>query len=198
MAMKRKFLVLAGILFCLLITIFTFSGKWIISGQVVDAVTGQPIEKAAVYIDWWKTSGRLIGFMVAKKIDAVECFTDEDGRFEVPRYSMFSDYRIMVNDYEMTIYKKGYVCWNYETVFPTYEKRKDFRLKNGMIIKMERFKDEYSKKKHAYFVTNYSLHRKSGGLFDKVIKSEDKIIDEVFESIRDKERLELLKNKRGK
>jgi hypothetical protein len=86
----------------------------------------------------------------------------------------------------MTVYKKGYVCWSDDKIFPTYEERKGFRLRNGMVIKLERFKEEYSKEAHANFTTSSSVHRIGLGLFDSAIKSEIEIEREFLRRNRGK------------
>jgi len=144
-------------------------GRSIVKGQVVDAETGEPIEGAAVFIEWTKPSAAppgvtAIGVMVEK----AENLTDEKGLFDVPRYA--SLYR--GKKFTMAVYKKGYVCWSSETIFPTYEKRKGFKLTNHMIIQLERFKDDYSRLDHANFAVISSADRDDPGLFQTAIESE--------------------------
>ena len=173
--MNAKLSVSSLILICILLIISTSVwGRSIITGQVVDAETGKPIEKAAVHIEWLKSGSGPPGLAGYERVEVAEDLTDAQGRFKAPNYStLFKDYR-------MAVYKKGYVCWSSEDIFPTYEERKGFRLKNGMVIKLERFREEYSREKHAIFTTVSSTSRRGGGLFDNAIKSEDKIVDEIF------------------
>jgi hypothetical protein len=141
-------------------------GKSIIGGQVVDADTGKPIEEAAVYINWTKSGSGPPGLAGTVRVEVAEVLTDAEGLFKVPKYStLFKDYRIAV-------YKKGFVCWSSEDIFPTYEERKGFRLKDGMVIKLEPFKEEYSREAHANFTLGSSVNRRGLGLFDNAIKSE--------------------------
>ena len=188
--MNKKLSISSLILIGILLIISTSAcGRSIVTGQVVDAVTGKPIEKAAVYIYWWKTGGGPPGLAGSVTVERAEELTDANGRFKVPKYS------ILFKSYRMAVYKKGYVCWSSRTLFPTYERRKGFRPKNGMIIKMEYFKEEYSKEKHADFTKSYSLHR--GILFDDAIESEKKIIHEMIKRRKENERTERSKKKRG-
>jgi hypothetical protein len=175
--MSAKLSIYSLTLICILLILSTSVwGRSIITGQVVDAETGKPIAKAAVHIEWWKSGSGPPGLAGYERVEVAEDLTDAQGRFKVPKYStLFKDYR-------MAVYKKGYLCWSSEKVFPTYEERKDFSLKDGMMIKMEHFKEEYSREKHAIFTTISSTSRRGGGLFDNAIKSEDKIVDEIFMS----------------
>jgi len=154
------------ILICILLILSTSAcGRWMIRGTVLDADTGKPIEKAAVHICWGRTRG-LPGMSYYQQIEAAEDLTDAEGLFTVPKYST------LLKEYDMAVYKRGFVCWSSDDIFPTYEKRKDFKLKDGMVIKLERFKEEYSKEKHVNFTTISSINRKMPGLFDDAIKSE--------------------------
>jgi hypothetical protein len=143
-------------------------GRSIIGGQVVDADTGKPIEGAAVYIYWGKSGSGPPGLAASSvEVETAEYLADTEGLFKVPKYStLFKHYR-------MAIYKKGYVCWSSKKIFPTYEERNGFSLKDGMVIKLEPFKGDYSKEDHANFTTTWSIG--SRGLFDDAIKSEREI-----------------------
>ena len=154
-------------------------GRSIILGQVIDAENGKPMENAAVYIYWWKTSGPP-GLTHGIDVEVAETLTDAKGVFKIPKYS------ILLKKYEMAVYKKGYVCWNSDDIFPTYEKRKGFKLKNGMVIKLERFKEGYSKLKHAIFTIGSSINRKMPGLFDTAIESELETRSEIYRKDRRK------------
>jgi len=153
----------------LLILSTSACARRMIQGQVVDAATGTPIEKAAVFIYWSKMGAGPPGLASSEKVEIAESLSGVSGFFKVPKYStLFKDFR-------MAVYKKGYICWSNEDVFPTYEKRIGFRLKDGVVIKLERFKKEYSKEKHANFTLGSSTGRIGLGLFDKTIKSEREI-----------------------
>lgn len=155
-------------------------GRGIIKGRVVDAQTGEPIEKAAVYIYWSKMGKGPPGLAGYVDVEKAEDLTDSEGFFKVPKYSTW------FKDYSMAVYKKGYVCWSSEKVFPTWKERKDFRLKNGMVIKLERFKEEYSKEDHARFTVFMSINKESPGVFDEAIKSEDELFGKIFRRDRRK------------
>lgn len=142
-------------------------GRSMVTGKVVDVQSGQPIAEAAVYIYWGKSGSGPPGLASGTvKVEVAEDLTDADGGFSIPKYwTWFKEYR-------MAVYKKGYVCWSSRKIFPSYEERKGFKLKNGMVIKLERFKKEYSRKKHALFTTASSINRPGLGIFYKAIESE--------------------------
>jgi len=140
--MKAKYI------FLLTMTLFIVSGcSGSIGGTVVDADTGQPVEGAVVLAEWTRTSGKWIGLRATDSYKVVETITDKAGKFSVRGVL-----NPLVDPPHLTIYKKGYVAWNNEFIFPDYKKRRDFILQNGYIIKMEKFNEEYSYDKHEDFI----------------------------------------------
>ena len=171
--MKTKNSLILLIFLCIfLMPITSAVARSMVSGKVVDAETKGPIVGAAIYISWWKPAG-LPGLAYSVDVEVAECLSDANGSFEIPIYST------LFKDYQMAVYKKGYVCWSNEDIFPTFERREDFRLKNGMVIKMEHFKKDYSKERHAYFTTGSATNRKGTGLFDDAIQSERDLLREM-------------------
>jgi len=169
------------ILVCTVLTLSTSAcGRWMIKGTVIDAETEKPIEHAAVSIYWGKSGSGPPGLAGDVQVEVAEDFTDAEGHFEVPKYST------LLKHYSMAVYKKGYVCWSSEKIFPTWEERKNFKLKDGMSIKLERFKEKYSREDHARFTVFMSINKKSPGLFDSAIKSEDELFGNIFRRKRSK------------
>jgi hypothetical protein len=165
------------ILFCTLLTVQSSAlGRSVIKGQVVDAETGLPIKNAAVQICWIETKG-IPGLTYGEDVEVGEDLTDDQGYFEIPKYPWFKGY-----EYWVHIYKEGYVCWKNDKIFPTYEKRKGFRLKNGMVIKLERFRKEYSKEKHANFAISVFSGPKR--IYDDATKSEQELRHRIFQERR--------------
>jgi len=117
-----------------------------ISGIVVDAETGKPIDGAVVMVEWTKTKG--IGLTHTESYKVVEVLTDKDGKFKVPGV------RTIFVDPHLTIYKKGYVAWNDEVIFPGYKKRTDFKWGETHTFKLEHFRPEYSYDKHTSFISS--------------------------------------------
>lgn len=182
--MSTKVSISVLVLICILLTLSTSAcgARWMIRGTVLDAETGKPIEKAAVHISWWKSGSGPPGLAGDVQVEVAEDLSGSEGLFEVPKYST------LLKEYGMAIYKKGYVCWSSEKIFPTWEERKDFKLKDGMVIKLERFKEEYSREDHARF----TVFSKSGiggpGLFYDAIKSERELSYEEAQKKRREKR----------
>ncbi len=118
-----------------------------ISGRVIDAETNQPIEDAVIMVEWTKKHG--IGDPVTESYKVVETVSDKDGKVIIGGcYSPF------VEPPNVTVYKKGYVAWNDEYIFPDWTRRKDFSWsKYGGPV----FKPEYSYDKHVSFISA-SIH----------------------------------------
>ena len=136
------FMVFAGIM------LFLISGCYgKITGTVVDAETGKPIEGAVVLAEWTMTKG--IGDHHTEVYKVIEKLTDSEGKVTIEGVS-----NIFVDSPGLTVYKKGYVAWNNEHTFPEYKKRTDFKWKNGYVFKLERFKPEYSYDEHESFVSS--------------------------------------------
>lgn len=117
-----------------------------ITGTLVDAETGQPIEGAVIYVEWTKTTG-LPGLTATKLYEFSESISNKNGTFTVKRVL-----NPTVNPPCITIYKKGYVAWNNQYIFPGWLKRENFKLEEGITIRLEHFKIEYSRAEHVYFL----------------------------------------------
>ena len=117
-----------------------------ITGTVVDADTGKPIEGAVILVEWTKTKG-LPGMSYTKPYDISETVSEKNGSFSIKKIL-----DPLVNPPRVTIYKKGYVAWNNELVFPGWVKREKFSLVDGMVIRLESFRKEYSRTDHVYFL----------------------------------------------
>lgn len=117
-----------------------------ITGRVIDAETQQPIEGAVVLVEWSKTRG--FGHTYTYSYKVVEALSDKEGTVKIEGcYSPF------VHKPSVTVYKKGYVAWNDESIFPDLEQRTDFAWGN-YIFRLEKFSDAYSYVKHQSFVTS--------------------------------------------
>lgn len=176
----RKWLVaLAAILLGTIFYHFTF-GYHGITGTVVDADTGQPIEGAVAVCVWVRPGGLI---EVTHSIDTVaEAVSSSKGRLRIG-----GTWSTGVDAPELTIYKRGYVAWNNHELFPApgldqdqlkglsagaeiarlveAMRRKDFKWDSGFVVKMEKWKDEYSFDDHEAFVSNHE----AGGRFYKAL-----------------------------
>jgi hypothetical protein len=100
----------------------SFIGR--MTGTVVDAETGKPIEGAVVLVEWTMTKG--LGLTHTTSYKVTEMVTDNDGRFTV--YTVPNP---LVNAPDITVYKKGYVAWSSRWIFPNYDKRSDYSWRTG-------------------------------------------------------------------
>ena len=131
----------------LLILIIAVAGCYLpIRGSVIDAETQQPIEGAVVLVEWDEAHGLGLTYSTVYKI--VETETDSKGRFALP-----GAYNPLVDSPSLIIYKRGYVAWRNDTIFPSFEKRKDYDVwQHGYVYKLERFKEGDSRFKHSMFM----------------------------------------------
>jgi hypothetical protein len=107
------------------------------TGIVVDAETGKPVEGAVVLVEWTKTHG--LGLKSTSSYKVVETLTDKDGRFSVT--GVLNPF---VNEPNLTVYKKGYIAWNSRIIFPDYRNRQGFEWKDGFVFELERFDEKSS------------------------------------------------------
>ena len=147
--MKIQLFVLA-----VLISVISFGCYAGITGIVVDSETQKPIEGAVVLVEWTKTHG--IGDHWTESYKVVEAVSDQVGKVSIEGcYSPF------VDPPNVTVYKKGYVAWNSQIVFPNYQQRKAFVWKD-QTFSMEHFKSEYSYNEHTQFIRS-AIHLGLGG-----------------------------------
>lgn len=138
--MKRKQIFLA------IIFLFLMTGcEGEITGIVVDAETGQPIEGAVILVEWTKQHG--LGLTYTESYKVVEVVTDKNGKASIEGVSS-----PFVGAPRVTIYKQGYVAWNNEFIFPDWKKRTDFKWENNYVFKLKKFKSQYSYVKHLGFI----------------------------------------------
>ena len=125
MIMIKEFALLLFLIF------FTAGCYGTITGTVVDAETGKPMEGAVVLVEWTKTKG--MGLTYTESYKVIEVVTDKDGKATIS--GVFNP---LVDPPDVTVYKKGYVAWNNQYIFPTYKKRKDFKWQNDYVVRLER------------------------------------------------------------
>ena len=148
LTIKERFMKFIGVCIAIFMAFLNGSCNAEIVGTVVDADTGKPIEGAVVLVEWTITKG-VPGMSQTKPSEIIEDVTKRDGRFIIKR-----NLNPLLNPPRITIYKKGYVAWNNEYIFPGWNKRKGFLLRDGMVIKMEVFKNEFSRKDHVNFLND--------------------------------------------
>ena len=138
--MKKRYILLLMMAFLLLL-----GCNEEITGIVVDAETGQPIEGAVVLVEWTKTSG--IGLRATESYKVFEALTDAEGKVKIEGMT-----DLFVNDPHVSVYRKGYVLWNNEYIFPGWGKRTDFNWENNYFFKLSKFKPEYKFHDHLLFI----------------------------------------------
>lgn len=95
-------------------------------GKVVDAKTGEPIDKAVVAV-WFLTESISLGGAVHHVEDAVETLTDANGEFRIPAKRLFQ-YKILSSwddKCEVTIYMPGYGAYPWNRKANNSLKKKD-------------------------------------------------------------------------
>jgi hypothetical protein len=150
---------LIAILLLILMSIGCSAENRIITGTVLDAESGAPIEGAVVLVEWTKAEG-MPGMWSTKSDKVVEVITDKDGKFTA------EDVKKLINIPDVAIYKKGYVTWSSRWIFPDRRNRTDFKWRTGNIYKLDKFKDTYSYVDH-YGFTMSAVNSTIGGPNDK-------------------------------
>ena len=143
-----------------------------ITGKIVDAETGQPIEGAILLVEWTKVHG--FGNTYTSSEKAVEVFSDKDGIVKIPGYNDPT-----VGKPDITIYKKGYVAWNSHWIFPDFRNRTDFKWKNGFVFRLQRFKTEYSYREHVNFISNSILSERKPAIKQAIEYEENQAHQEM-------------------
>ena len=146
---KERFKKTLSVLVAILVAYFILIYLTGMSGTVIDAETGQPIEDAVVLVEWTVTKG--FGLTHTDSYCVKEKVTDKNGRFTV-----FGVINPFVDEPTVTIYQRGYVAWSSRWVFPESRKRTDFKWGRS-VLKLEKFKNDYSHVKHMEFVAD-SIH----------------------------------------
>ena len=176
--MKIKYIILA------IIFLFFMTGcEGEITGIVVDAETGQPIEGAVILVEWTTQHG--FGLTYTESYKVVEVVTDKNGKASIEGVSS-----PFVGTPRVTIYKQGYIAWNNEFIFPDWKKRTDFKWENNYVFKLEKFKPQYSYAKHISFIReahNFGMASEEKQLIRKAYEWErQKAIEEKREGRKDK------------
>lgn len=144
---------------------------------VIDAETGEPIEGAVAIAIWRKGSSDRTWFEGAseKASRIEEAVSDKGGRILIDD---FWDFQLLPAwKPHLTVYKPGYICWDQEYLFPSWDKRTDFD-KGHQAVKMEKWKEGYSYNDHETFVgscTRSEYHEAKNQLFLKSFDYETKL-----------------------
>ena len=135
----------------LIVSMISCSPTGAVRGRVVDADSGQPIKNAAVAIKWY-TESTAQPSAKPMTIDAFQALSDDTGVFQIPKHPD--------KQYILGVYKKGYICWSSRDIFSVdpatshtdkYRQRKNYRIMEGMEIKLEPLSNSHPKDLHAGF-----------------------------------------------
>jgi len=173
----------------MMILVFLTNGCYgAISGTVVDATTGKPIEGAVILIEWNIAKG-LPGMTYHEAYKVIEGETDKDGKF-----ALSGTYNPLVDPPYVVVCKDGYVAWRNDYIFPGWGKRTDFKYKRGIIIKLDHFDEGLSHDEHHSFMRTGLI----GASIDKAPKYNEVESIEFQRALREIEKKRKEENKEEK
>lgn len=129
------------------------------TGRVIDSGTGKPVAKAIVYASWELVRG--VGFVVPGGSNVHVSYTDTDGRYVIPKLSdLPSGASRAVANFRVVVYRRGYVAYRSDRVYPGDERRFDFvQLENR--VSLERWNPDLSHVDHLRFIGGGGALRKT-------------------------------------
>jgi len=142
------------------------------SGVVVDAGTEKPISKAVVYACWGYSDG--VGVNSPSGYREMLVLTDENGRFNIPDVDRLENGNLeeqevqgtvlmipgkhgsgpgkgRLTSFRLIVYKRNYIAYRSDRVFPTGEPRLNFSQHNNKIL-LEQWSPEMSRSQHVRFI----------------------------------------------
>lgn len=195
--MKKKNLIILTVLasslifiaVCLFVILFwvwysqTHTGSR--SGQVIDAVTGKPIEDAVVKFSWrisWFLQGAL-GSGDGVPVMSYEILTDKEGKYRIPnlRVKRESLLEIALYPEKVMIYKDGYavyIVFDNDAVqvgrsFGYFNEKQPYR-KKGNVARLYPWKEGESHDQQVNWINGWTLPSKGNELFLKELEPEKK------------------------
>lgn len=119
-------------------------------GFVLDAETERPISGAVVGASWAFERG--LGFSGPAGAHDVATESDADGRFRVPRLrDLPGGGSTRVRRFTLVVYRRGYVGWRSDVVFPDGVVRRDFGQR-ATRVRLKRWRDDLSHARHLVFL----------------------------------------------
>ncbi len=120
------------------------------TGRVLDSGSGKPISGALVYASWELVRG--VGFVVPGGAKVYVTRTNTDGRYQIPPPdSLPGGATRAVASFRLVVYKRGYVAYRSDRIFPGDERRFDF-VQLGNRVGLERWNPDLSHVDHLRFV----------------------------------------------
>lgn len=119
-------------------------------GLVVDSETERPIPEATVEATWAFERG--VGLVGPAGEKTIYTQTNPDGRYEIPRLSAFPEgASARVARFTLVVYRRGYVAWRSDQMFPVQGLRHDFSQRRNR-VRLVQWKDSWSHAKHLAFM----------------------------------------------
>ncbi len=120
------------------------------AGRVLKAGTEKPVAGALVYASWELVRG--VGFVVPGGAQTWVGKTDEDGRYEIPALEHLpGGVTRAVARVRIVIYKRGFVAYRSDRIFPGDLRRHDFHQLDNL-ARLEPWSPELSHAEHLRFV----------------------------------------------
>ncbi|HVK75633.1 MAG TPA: carboxypeptidase-like regulatory domain-containing protein [Kofleriaceae bacterium] len=118
------------------------------TGRVLDAANRAPVAGAMVYATW--TFQQPGPFAIAAGYREAVASTDATGRYRIAELAALPA-NARVVDFQLVIYKRGFVAYRSDRRFNDFGPRRDFaQLENQ--VELERWRPEYSHARHVRFV----------------------------------------------
>jgi hypothetical protein len=119
-------------------------------GRVVDAENGNPVAGALVYATWRFESG--YGLAQPAGFREFVASTDATGRYTIPALeSRPPGDSARLTDFQLIIYKRGYVAYRSDRRFRDFGPRMDF-AQHYNEVELERWRSDYSHARHLRYV----------------------------------------------
>jgi hypothetical protein len=120
------------------------------TGQVLDSETDKPVEKATVFGSWAFERG--MGFIAPRGSAEVALETDANGRYRIAKLSELpGGLSMRVARFTLIIYRRGYVAYRSDSIFPDQAPRRDF-VQRGNVVRLSPWSPELSHARHMAFV----------------------------------------------
>jgi hypothetical protein len=119
-------------------------------GQVIDAETDKPVDKALVYGAWAFERG--VGLIAPRGAAEITVETDANGRYRIPPLTELpGGLSMRVARFTLIVYKRGYVAYRSDTHFPDLSPRRDF-VQRGNTVRLVPWSAELSHARHLGFL----------------------------------------------
>jgi len=142
--------------------------------KVIDAETKQPVAGAVMLLEWTE-SKEFEGRCYSDTCKITEIVTDQEGNAAIENFFQFQKGTV-ISSMRITVYKKGYVAWNNDYIFPGRKKRTDFRWGVDSVIRLEKFKPGYRHEDHVAFIQeahNFGINASRKQLIKKAYEWEE-------------------------